>query len=89
MKFTPENVINKELNWLIEDESLFSITNTDENYTITGLKEGTTKITAISIDGGYTAEATVNVTQKTTSSGGRSLSSYTVKFDTWNYTSVA
>lgn len=83
VKFTPENATNKELNWLIEDESLISITNVDEKYVITGLKEGTTKITAISVDGGYTSDAIVEVSDTSPSySSGASIPSYTVKFNT-------
>lgn len=82
VNFTPENATNKELNWLVEDETLINISNNEDEFVVTGLKEGSTKITAISVDGGYTAEATVNVKKKTSSSSGGGTTTYTVKFDT-------
>lgn len=57
---TPENATNKNVNWSIEDESIASI----EEGLVIGLKEGTTKITAITEDGEYEAYCTLVVEKK-------------------------
>jgi len=82
VKFTPENASNKDLNWYIEDESLCIVSKLNGEFAITGLSSGTTKIVAISVDGGYTAEATVHVSSGHTitfeTNGGNTITPVTV-----------
>ena len=56
----PENAANKNVRWTSDDSTIASV---DENGTVTGLKEGETKIiaTAISGSGQFKAECTVKV----------------------------
>ncbi len=58
----PENATNKNVNWVIEDEDVASI----EDGLIIGIKEGTTKITAITEDGEFEAYCTLVVEKKAT-----------------------
>jgi uncharacterized protein YjdB len=66
VKFTPGNATDQRVVWHIEDESVVSLTEADGKATVKGLKAGVTKITAVSNDGGYTAECSVTVTGATT-----------------------
>lgn len=62
---TPSNADNKKVQWFIDDESIASIID-NENGTciIEAEKLGTTKITAVTVDGGYTASCTLIVTDE-------------------------
>lgn len=51
---------DNKLTYVSSDENIATV---DEKGTIFGIKQGECRITAISIDGGYTAECTVNVIQ--------------------------
>jgi hypothetical protein len=66
VKFTPGNATDQRVAWHIEDESVVSLTEADGKATVKGLKEGVTKITAVSNDGGHVAECAVMVTKATT-----------------------
>lgn len=58
--FTPEDASTKDVTWTVEDPTIASMY--AYYKAITGKKEGTTKITATSKDGNFTAECIVNVT---------------------------
>jgi|GEM_PF-1209258 len=70
--FTPENATNKSVNWFVDDEELVSLVSTTAGATITGLKLGSTKITAVTVDGGYVDEITITIT-------GTGVQNYTIK----------
>lgn len=57
---TPLGKSDNKLTYVSSDENIATV---DEKGTIFGIKQGECRITAISIDGGYTAECTVNVIQ--------------------------
>ncbi len=58
--FSPPNATDKRLVWTISDSSIATI---DPNTgLITGIKDGTVTVTATSVDGGYVATGTVNIT---------------------------
>ena len=61
--FTPSNATNKNLTWSSADKSIVTV---DNNGNITGVKKGTTTVTATSVDGNYKATITVNVVETTT-----------------------
>ncbi|GEM_PF-1488816 len=56
--FTPENTSNKNVIWSSGDESVATV---DENGVVTAVEGGTTIITVLSEDGGYTAKCEVKV----------------------------
>lgn len=55
----PGNSFEKGIVWHSENEEIATV----ENGTVTALKKGETVITATSVDGGFTASCTVNVTE--------------------------
>ncbi|MBQ3271619.1 MAG: Ig-like domain-containing protein [Solobacterium sp.] len=57
-EITPPNASNKNVAWESDDESIAVV---DENGVVTGISEGTTYITVITEDGGYTASCIINV----------------------------
>ncbi|EOI01602.1 bacterial surface protein 26-residue [Enterococcus moraviensis ATCC BAA-383] len=57
-KILPENATNKKVTYSVADASIASVT---EEGLVTGLKSGTTEITALTEDGGFKATTTVNV----------------------------
>ena len=62
--FNPVNATNKNIKWYVEDDSIIRITPGDAQAEIVGTKLGTTKVTAVSEDGGHVAECIVTVTEK-------------------------
>ena len=62
--FNPVNATNKNIKWYVEDDSIIRITPGDAQAEIIGTKLGTTKVTAVSEDGGHVAECIVTVTEK-------------------------
>ena len=61
--FNPSNATNKNLTWSSADKSIVTV---DNNGNITGVKKGTTTVTATSVDGNYKATITVNVVETAT-----------------------
>lgn len=62
--FNPVNATNKNIKWYVEDDSIIRLTPGDAQAEIVGTKLGTTKVTAVSEDGGHVAECIVTVTEK-------------------------
>ncbi len=62
--FNPVNATNKNIKWYVEDDSIIRLTPGDAQAEIAGTKLGTTKVTAVSEDGGHVAECIVTVTEK-------------------------
>lgn len=62
--FNPVNATNKNIKWYVEDDSIIRLTPGDAQAEIIGTKLGTTKVTAVSEDGGHVAECIVTVTEK-------------------------
>ncbi len=61
-KIVPETALNKTVTWAVIDESIASLkVNEDHSCTLTGLKEGVTKLTVLSDDGSYSDESTIVV----------------------------
>lgn len=58
-KFYPHNASNRKVNYVIEDNTICSVT---EDGVVKGLKEGETKVTGTTVEGGFTDETTVVVT---------------------------
>ena len=56
--FTPENASNKEVIWESADENIATVV---DGLVTAGVQAGTTTITATTVEGGYTATATVSV----------------------------
>lgn len=56
--FTPDTAYNKAVTWSTSDDSVASVS---DDGTVTAHKYGTAVITVTTVDGGYTASATVNV----------------------------
>lgn len=54
----PSNATNKDIIWVSSDEGIATV---DKAGIVTGIKEGTATIIAISLDGYFTARCTVNV----------------------------
>lgn len=57
--FTPANATNRNVTWTTSSKYVAEV---DENGVVTGISEGTAKITATAEDGGFTASCTVTVT---------------------------
>ena len=58
----PSNANNIAVDWTIEDESIATVTGNRKNVgTVRGRKSGTTTITGVTQDGGYTASAEIRV----------------------------
>lgn len=53
VEFTPVNATNKNIKWYVEDDSIIRLTPGDAQAEIIGTKLGTTKVTAVSEDGGH------------------------------------
>ena len=68
--FRPENASNKDVHWFVDDASILKLTSKDDTATITGLKEGSSKVTVVSDDGGYSDECVIKVVRLSNSSGG-------------------
>jgi len=66
--FTPADATNKAVTWSSGNTAIATV---DVNGTVTGLNQGTTIITATSVDGSYTATCNVTV---------RFLSTYTIQY---------
>lgn len=64
VSFTPSNTTNRKLIWSSDDSSVAAV---NENGTITGVKAGTTTITAVTKKGGYSADWEIIVIQPVTS----------------------
>ena len=61
-RIVPETALNKNVQWSIEDESVATFkVNDDNSCTITGHKEGVTKLSALTEDGSYTDDSTIVV----------------------------
>ncbi len=58
VKIMPENADDTRVKWSSSNPDVASV---DENGNVTALAKGTTKITAISMDGGFSTEYTMNV----------------------------
>lgn len=57
----PENATNKNVKWIIDDESVIEKNATNRECAVTGISFGTTRITAITEDGGFESGCVVNV----------------------------
>lgn len=57
----PSDATNKDIKWTSNDSSIATVT----NGKVTGIAEGSTTITATTVDGGYSASVTVKVTKPT------------------------
>lgn len=57
----PETAENKEVRWHVEDNTIAEIIPDGLSCTVKGLEKGTTKITAVTLDGGYTDTSTITV----------------------------
>ena len=66
----PETASNKSVTWSSADPTTATV---DSNGLVTGVKEGTTTITATSVDGSHKGSCKVTVTSKETSADGVSL----------------
>lgn len=62
--FNPVNATNKNIKWYVEDDSIIRLTPGDAQAEIIGTKLGSTKVMAVSEDGGHVAECIVTVTEK-------------------------
>ena len=62
--FNPVNATNKNTKWYVEDDSIIRLTPGDAQAEIIGTKLGSTKVMAVSEDGGHVAECIVTVTEK-------------------------
>lgn len=62
--FNPVNATDKNIKWYVEDDSIIRLTPGDAQAEIIGTKLGSTKVTAVSEDGGHVAECIVTVTEK-------------------------
>ncbi len=71
---TPSNATNTNVQWYVDDNSIVRIEESNLSCTITGVKEGETKVTVVTEDGGYAATALVNVEKEKTGS-------FTISFD--------
>jgi uncharacterized protein YjdB len=67
VEFTPANATNRDLRWYVDDDSIVSLSEGVGKADITGLKVGSTKVTVVSVDGGYTADCIITVTDAETS----------------------
>ena len=63
VKFSPSDASNKSITWKTSDKKIATIA---PDGTLTPLKKGTVKITAVSAEGKYTATCTVKVVRKVT-----------------------
>ena len=59
--FDPEKAENKDLNWSSSDSGVAMVSGSGR---VTGIKTGTARITATSVDGGKTASCVITVTDK-------------------------
>lgn len=57
----PSNASNTRMTWYVADPSMASVSGSRTRPTVTGRRWGTTSITGITEDGGYSATATINV----------------------------
>lgn len=57
----PENATNKNVKWIINDESIIEKNEGSRECMITGISFGNTRITAITEDGGFESSCVVNV----------------------------
>ena len=64
VEFNPMNATNKNIKWYVEDDGIIRLTPGDAQAEIIGTKLGSTKVTAVSEDGGHVAECIVTVTEK-------------------------
>jgi len=62
----PSNATNKGIAWYIEDESIASVGYSGLTCNVTGLKAGTTKLTVVTNDGGYTSSVNITVNETPT-----------------------
>ncbi len=60
----PADALNKSINWYTESNGAVSVVVSDYGIIVTGEKAGTAIITAVSVDGGFTASCVVTVTNK-------------------------
>jgi len=60
-EITPSNASNKNVMWISSDKTVASV---DQKGTVTAVAEGTAKITAVTLDGGYTSECAITVKDK-------------------------
>lgn len=68
-EINPSDASNQKVQWYIDDESIATVSGDGLICTIEGVAEGTTQVTAVTEDGGFTASADVTVSR---SSGGGS-----------------
>lgn len=61
VKYTPSTATNRNVIWTSGDEAIAKV---DQDGKVTGVKQGTTTITALSQDGGYKAQITIIVKGK-------------------------
>ncbi|MBE6871963.1 MAG: hypothetical protein E7491_08450, partial [Ruminococcaceae bacterium] len=60
----PADALNKSIDWYTESNGAVSVVVSDYGIIVTGEKAGTAIITAVSVDGGFTASCVVTVTNK-------------------------
>ncbi len=78
----PDNATNKNVKWYTTNDEVISIEQKGNACVLSAKAEGTAQINVVTDDGAYSASVVVTVTEKTISSGGASIPSYTVKFNT-------
>ena len=66
--FTPSNASNKKVTWSSSNKSVATVSTSGK---VKGIKGGTSMITCVSKDGGYTASCLVSVVEKVTSVNSR------------------
>ncbi|MDR1880022.1 MAG: Ig-like domain-containing protein [Tannerellaceae bacterium] len=62
VQYTPFDASNKTVTWKADPTGVVQLSSNSDRLIITGVKLGTTTLTATSADGGFTAECQVNVT---------------------------
>lgn len=74
---SPSNATNKNVTWSIPqaDQAYATVTS---NGLVTGVAAGTAHVTVTTVDGGYSAQATITVTA---SGGGGGLENFTISFE--------
>ncbi|MGM9552625.1 MAG: S-layer homology domain-containing protein [Clostridia bacterium] len=60
-KLNPSDATNKNVKWYVDDSSVATVSVVGLSCDILGIKEGTTKVTVVTEDGGYTDSVTVKV----------------------------
>lgn len=82
VKFDPVDATNQNVKWHIDDDSILKLNVGKGKCTVEGLKEGSTTITAVSEDGGFTGTYVVNVSNSAKNDDDKKLINRGDKSDT-------